>query len=205
MRPHPPRFPVLRPPPRRLVAVVLLALVVGIVVHRAVATAAARAQALGRMTTVAVAATDLDAGATIEAGDVDLVERPAAHLPADAVADDPTGSSLRSAMTSGEIVVSHRLAGEGRSGPAALVPEGWRAIAIPVVDAPVPATPGDLVDVIASFDPSSTVRDPSLVIAADAVVVDVAGDAVTVAVTRARVTEVAFALANGIVTLALVG
>ena len=38
-----------------------------------------------------------------------------------------------------------------------------------------------------------------------AVVVDVADDAVTVAVTRERVTEVAFALANGIVTLALVG
>lgn len=205
MRPLPPRFPVLRPPPRRLVIVVLLAIVVGVAVHRTTTTAARRAAALGEMRTVAVATTDVAAGATIDPGDIALVERPLAHLPDDAVEDDPTGSSVRTALTPGEVVVHQRLAGGGRTGAAALVPEGWRAISVPVVDAALPVETGDLVDVIASFDPTLSARDPSLVIAADAVVVDVAEDAVTVAVTRARVTDVAFALANGIVTLALVG
>ncbi len=60
-------------------------------------------------------------------------------------------------------------------------------------------------DVIASFDPSLVERDPSVVVAADAVVVEVGDDAITVAVPRSRLTQVAFALSNGIVTLALVG
>lgn len=205
MRPRPPRFPVLRPPPRRLVVVVLLALVVGVAVHRTTATATRRAAALGQTRSVVVATADLDAGATIDPGDVEIVERPVAHLPEGAVGDDPTGSSLRASVSAGEILVAHRLAGADRSGAAALVPVGWRAITVPVVDAALPAQPGDLVDVIASFDPTLRARDPSLVIAADAVVVDIGEDGVTVAVTRARVTEVAFALANGIVTLALVG
>lgn len=205
MRPRPPRLPVLRPPSRRLVAVLLLALVVGVAVHRTTGNAARRAAALGEMRAVAVAVTDLDAGSTIEPGDVELDERPVAHLPDGAVENDPTGSSLRTEVNAGEIVVDHRLAGRGRSGAVALVPDGWRAITIPTIDAVVPAEPGDLVDVIASFDPALSARDPSLVIAADAVVVDIAEDGITVAVTRARVTEVAYALANGIVTLALVG
>ncbi|WP_436795040.1 SAF domain-containing protein [Actinospongicola halichondriae] len=205
MRPSPPRFPVLRPPPRRLLVVLLLALVLGTAVHRTTSEAAARAAALGTTRPVAVARQDLDAGQIIRAGDVELVDRPVAHLPDDVVVDDPTGLAVRSAVVAGEVLTGQRLAGDGHSGAAALVPEGWRAVAIPVFDAIAPTQPGDLVDVIASFDPALSIRDPSLVIAADAVVVDVADDAVTVAVTRERVTEVAFALANGIVTLALVG
>ncbi|MDE0802731.1 MAG: flagella basal body P-ring formation protein FlgA [Acidimicrobiales bacterium] len=183
----------------------LLAVVAGLTVHRTTDAAARRAAALGEMRHVAVAAVDLDAGSTIESGDLELLERPIAHLPDGAVLEDPTGSSLRASVTSGEILVDDRIAGEGRSGAAALVPDGWRAITIPAIDSPIPAEPGDLVDVIASFDPALSARDPSLVIAADAVVVDVADDAMTIAVTRARVTEVAYALANGIVTLVLVG
>lgn len=205
MRPHPARFPILRPPPLRLVVVVTLAVLVGAFVHRTTASAAAEAAALGETVPVAVATRGLDAGNMIDDGDVELVERPVAHIPDDAVGDDPTGTALRAPVGRGEILTANRLAGDGRSGAAALVPDDWRAIAIPVIDAPPPAAPGDLVDVIASFDPAMSARDPSLVIAADAVVVDVADDAITVAVTRARVTEVAFALANGIVTLALVG
>ncbi len=205
MRPQPSRFPVLRPPPRRLVVVALLAVVVGTTVYRTTADAAATAAALGATRPVAVARNELDAGSPIGPGDVEMVDRPTAHLPDGVVVDDPTGLAVRSPVVPGEVLTGQRLAGQGRSGAAALVPDGWRAVAIPVIEATVPAEPGDLVDVIASFDPASSPRDPSLVIAADAVVVDVAEHAVTVAVTRARVTEVAFALANGIVTLALVG
>ena len=205
MRPAPARFPILRPPPLRLVVVVLFALVVGLVVHRTTAGAAEVTARLGRTTSVAVVVRAVAAGETIGPGDVELASRPVAHLPRDAVTDDPIGVTVTQALHPGEVVVADRLAGDGRAGPAALVPEGWRAVAVPVVDAPVPTRPGDLVDVIASFDPTLVERDPSLVVAADAVVVDVTEDAVTVAVPRSRVTQVAFALTNGIVTLALVG
>lgn len=205
MRPAPARFPILRPPPLRLVLVALVALIVGLTVHRATARAAAVTDRLGTVTTVAVVERAVDPGETIEPGDITMVDRPVAHVPPGAVSDDPVGRTVRAALEPGEVLVRARLADAGRTGAAALVPEGWRAVAVPWVDAALPARPGDLVDVIASFDPSLVERDPSLVVAADAVVVDVADGAVTVAVTRDRVTDVTFALANGIVTLALVG
>ena len=205
MRPDPARFPVLRPPSPRLVVVVLLAVLVGLVVHRTTAGAAEVAARLGQTASVAVVQREVAAGETIEPGDVELSARPVAHLPRGAVTDDPTGSTVTQTLHPGEVVVTDRLAVDGRAGPAALVPAGWRAVVVPVIDAPIPTRPGDLVDVIASFDPTLVERDPSLVVAADAVVVDVTEDAVTVAVPRSRVTQVAFALTNGIVTLALVG
>lgn len=205
MRPDPARFPILRPPPLRLVIVVVLAITVGLAVHRTTARAAAVTAALGETTTVAVAQRDVRPGDRLEPGDVVLVERPLAHVPPGATTDDPIGQTVRDALLQGEIVLADRLAGGGRAGAAALVPEGWRAVAVPVIDAPVPARRGDVVDVVASFDPTLVQRDPSRVVAGDAVVVDVAEDAVTVAVPRSRLTDVAFALTNGIVTLALVG
>ena len=87
MRPAPARFPVLRPPPTRLIVAVLLALLVGSVVHRTASTAAARAAALGETTVVAVAVAPLAPGDEIADGAVVLVERdfgrdePAAHRP----------------------------------------------------------------------------------------------------------------------------
>lgn len=205
MRPDPARFPILRPPPLRVVLAVSLAIATGLVVHRTTARAAAVTAALGETTTVAIATRDVEPGERLEAGDVVLEQRPAGHVPTGAVAHDPTGATVRDALHDGEIVLGSRLAGDGRSGAAALVPEGWRAVAVPVVDAPVPARPGDVVDVVASFDPTLVAGEASRVVAAEAVVVAATEDAVTVAVARSRLTDVAFALANGIVTLALVG
>lgn len=205
MRPSPSRFPILRPPPLRLVAVALLAVVVGLGVHRTTSEASAAAARLGETTVVAVARQAVAAGEEIGAGDVELVSRPIAHLPDGAVTVDPVGRTVRSAVHTGEVLVEDRLAGSERAGAGALVPAGWRALAVPVIEAPVPVAPGDVVDVVASFDPSLVERDPSIVVATDAVVVDVADDAVTVAVPRSRLTHVAFALANGVVTLALIG
>lgn len=205
MRPEPARFPILRPPPLRLVLVVLLAVVVGLAVHRTTARAAAVTAQLGESTRVAVAQRDIAVGEELEPGDVVLVDRPVAHVPPGAVADDPTGETVREPLHAGEIVIERRLAASGRAGAAALVPEGWRAVAVPVVDAPLPARRGDTVDVVASYDPTLVEFDPSRIVAAGAVVVAVADDAVTVAVPERRLTDVAFALANGIVTLALAG
>ncbi len=205
MRPVPPRFPVLRPPPLRLVVAVVLAVVVALAVHRTTAQAAAVTSQLGRTTLVAVVQRPLAAGDQIAAGDVALVARPLALIPSGAVVEDPEGRTIRADVVPGEVLVSTRLAGRGRGGPAALIPSGWRAMAIPVLDAPIPVQPGATVDVVASFDPTLVERDPSVVVAAGAVVVDVAEEAVTVAVPRDELTDVAFALTNGVVTLALVG
>lgn len=205
MRPAPARFPILRPPPLRLVVVALIAVMVALAVHRTTSAAADVTERLGTTVTVAVAQRELAPGHAIEGRDVVFIERPAAHLPDGAVTDDPVGRVVATAVHANEVLVTHRLAGEGRDGAIALIPPDWRALAIPVVDAPVPARPGDLVDVVASFDPSVVVQDPSVVVAGEVVVVDVSDDAVTVAVPAGRVTDVAFALANGIVTLALVG
>jgi Flp pilus assembly protein CpaB len=205
MRPTPARFPVLRPPPLRLVIVALLALIVALAVHRTTSAAADVTARLGATTTVAVARHGAAPGDELEAGDIELVERPVDHVPETATRADPTGRTVRSHIHPGEIVVDERLAGMGRDGPAALVPPDWRAVAIPVIDAPIPARAGDVVDVVASFDPTLVDGEPAVVVAAEAIVVDVADDAITVAVPRRRVTDVAHALANGIVTLALVG
>lgn len=205
MRPAPARFPILRPPPLRLVLVAVLAVVVALAVHRSTSAAAEVADRLGTTAPAVVARHDLHAGDAIGAGDVAVVERPVAHLPDGAVAHDPTGRTVTATVHAGEILVTGRLAGEDRGGTVALVPEGWRAVAVPVLDAPLPLRPGELVDVVASFDPTLVERDPSVVVAGEVVVVDVSDDAVSVAVPRSRVTDVAFALTNGIVTLALVG
>ena len=205
MRPTPARFPILRPPPLRLVLVLLVAVLVGLVVHRTTADAAAVTARLGQTTPVVVVQRPVAPGEQLEPGDVAVVPRPIAHVPRGAVTEDPTGRTVRSAVEPGEVLVRSRLGDADRSGAGALVPQGWRAVAVPVVDVAVPARPGDLVDVVASFDPTLVARDPSLVVAADAVVVAVDDDAVTVAVPRSRVTEVAFALTNGVVLLALVG
>lgn len=209
MRPAPARFPIPRRPPLRHVVAAALALFVGLTVHRTTTSAVDRAAALGDTVEVIVVQRSRGAGATLGGDDVTREPRPRAHVPDGAVTGSKivsvTGRALRSAVAAGEVLVTDRLAGEGRTGPAALVPRGWRAMAIPFIETPVPAAPGDLVDVIASFDPSLVEGDPSVVVAERAVVVDVDDDAITVAVTRSRATHVAFALANGIVTLALVG
>ncbi|MGH9138594.1 MAG: RcpC/CpaB family pilus assembly protein, partial [Acidimicrobiales bacterium] len=96
-------------------------------------------------------------------------------------------------------------------GPAALVPAGHRALALPVtagVGAPSVVV-GDRVDVLAAFDmldePDTADVDPAGVVTAGAVVVDVGESAVTVAVPEDDAPRVAFAAARGTVTLALVG
>lgn len=204
MRPAPARFPVFRPPPRRLVAVVVLAILVGLVVHRTVADATATVERYGPAAPVAVVRRDVPAGARLRAGDVRFESRPVAHVPADAVTTDPDGERARVDLTAGEVLVASRLAGGDGSSAAALVPDGWRAVPIPMFDAELPAVVGDRVEIIGSFDPALTSR-PSRVLVGDALVVDVADDAVTVAMPAPDVTDVAFALVNGIVLLALVG
>lgn len=204
MRPAPARFPIIALPSRRTVAVVLLAVVAATIVWRITARASATAAALGTTTPVWVAEQSLDAGEVIEPGDVVLAERPRAFVPRDAVDDDPTGLSARAGIAAGEVVVDDRVAEHG-DGPAALIPSGWRGVAVPTYEARPPVEPGSLVDVVVTVDPA--LGDGGGVLVADAVVihVDENGDTVTVAVPADDVPALAAAQIAGVVTLALSG
>jgi len=205
VRPAPARFPIVRRPPVRLVVSVLVALACGLVVLRAGDGAEAAAARYGAPASAWVAATDLAPGDRIGAGDVARESRPAAFVPPGAVAEDPSGRRVVEAVAAGEVVAGRRLAGGDRRGVAALVPEGWRALAVPAVDAALPVEVGQRVDVLAAAD--ATEAGPvGAVVAEDGIVVHVADDGtVTVAVHGRDAPHVVAALAGGYVSLALVG
>jgi hypothetical protein len=102
--------------------------------------------------------------------------------------------------------VAERIAPDGLGRVAALLPPGTRGLGVPRS----PGTPdlevGDVVDVIAAFDPAAAVDgEPAFPVAASATVVDVGDEAVTVAVAADEAARVVFALGQGLVTLALTG
>jgi Flp pilus assembly protein CpaB len=171
--------------------------------NRAEATLAA----YGRRTTVVVATRSMDAGHVVRAGDVRRRSQPAGLVPPGALREPPIGRTVAAAIVEGEVVVRERVAPAGRSGIAALLPPGTRAVAVPVDQKGLRLQVGDVVDVLATFDPDAAAPsgDPTFAVAERAVVVDVDDGAVTVAVGADEAPRVAFALAQGVVTLALVG
>jgi Flp pilus assembly protein CpaB len=187
------------------VLAVVLAIVCGALVLRATDRAEAAVDRYGSHTTAWVVVSDLEPGDVIGTGDVDAESRPTSFVPTGAVEDDPTGRRATGGLQRGEVVVEHRLAGGDRRGAAALVPTGWRAVAVPALEAALPVEVGQRVDVLAALDPSGTGATGS-VVAEDGVVVHVADDdTVTVAVAPSQATRVVAALATGLVALALVG
>jgi Flp pilus assembly protein CpaB len=205
VRPAPARFPVLRLPPLRVVVALVLAVACGLVVLRTTGRAEAAVDRYGHHIAAWVVTSALEPGDVVRAGDVTREPRPASFLPSGAVTEDPTGRRATDVLGPGEIVVEHRLAGGDRRGATALVPEGWRAVAVPALEAALPVEVGQRVDVLAAFDPSGTGATGTTV-AQDGVVVHVADDGtVTVAVTPSQAARVVAALASGLVALALVG
>lgn len=205
MRPAPARFPVLHLPPRRVVVAVALAVACALVVARATGRAEAAVDRYGDPITAWIVTSAVEPGDELGAGDVVADTRPASFVPDGAVAEDPTGRRVTQALAPSEVVVEHRLAGGDRRGAAALVPAGWRAVAVPALEAALPVEVGQRVDVLAAMDPSGT-GAVGTTVAEDGVVVHVAEDGtVTVAVTPAQATRVVAALAGGLVALALVG
>jgi len=123
-------------------------------------------------------------------------------VPAGALGRVGRGRVVRSAVLRGEVVLGRRLAAPDVGGVAALLPEGTRAVAIPADegDAP-PLLVGQRVDVVAvAADDGGPAAG---VIAAGALVVDVAEHAVTIAVDAEAVPRVVSALAAGAIALAL--
>jgi len=144
-------------------------------------------EALGRTVRVAVAVAPLAPGDTVTAATVVLRSLPVAAVPATALTAVPVDAALRQHVSSGEVLTTADLAAEG-----AHLPDGWRTVAITGRGAFPPLEPGALVDVIAG----------SAVLAAGAVVIDVADGGIVVAVPAESAPAVATAAAAGEATLA---
>ncbi|MDD9372361.1 MAG: SAF domain-containing protein [Acidimicrobiales bacterium] len=181
----------------------------------------------GQTRPVAVATRDLAPGDVVDAGAFEVRDLPEAVLP-DGVVDaagaspgapgssavvagaPPVGAVVRHPVLAGEPLVAARLAPDGLTGAAALVPAGWRAVAVPLGPAGAPpVVTGDLVDVLAvtptAIDGADQGREPAFALVEQAAVVDVSDDAITVAVPGDDAPRVAWALSNGAVVLALAG
>jgi Flp pilus assembly protein CpaB len=167
--------------------------------------AEAQRRAWGEAQEVVVVVAPVAVGDAIGAGDVELRSFPAAVVPVGAATTPPLGQIAIADLHPGEILLLARLAPDGTRGAAALVGPGRRAIAVPTGPGAVDVGIGDHVDVLVAFAPTGVDDgdDPALVVAADALVVAVSDDTVTVAVEAFDAPRVAFALANGAVTLAL--
>jgi Flp pilus assembly protein CpaB len=213
MRPEPsrPRPPLarialaLRRRPRlRTATVAVLALVVGLVVQRTVSGAEAVRAAWGPRQPVVVAARDLRPGHVVRSGDVRLVSLPPAAVPPGAVEEVRPGRVVRALVLEGEVLVRRRLSAAGALGIAGRLPEGSRAVAVPVDPGTAPPLEvGQTVDLVAVAAGDGPFPQAG-VLAAGAPVVDVGEEAVTVALDPAVVPRVAAALGAGAVTLVLV-
>jgi Flp pilus assembly protein CpaB len=189
------------------VIAIALAAVSANAIASALADAEAARAAWGDRQSVLVARHRLDFGAVIRADDVGVESWPAAVLPSGgaAVADDAVGRMVVEVVEPGEVVLRAHLAPDGLHGVAALVPLGWRALAVPVDPAALPLSVGDRVDLVAAVngtDENATTA-PSFVLSAKALVVAVGEQSVTVAVPADDAPRVALAIATGSVVPAL--
>jgi Flp pilus assembly protein CpaB len=211
-------MPVRRSPRALLawLAAVAVALVTARVVATDLATLHRRAESLGPLRDVVVAATDLPLGATVRAADLDVVARHASTVPAGTLrdADDAIGRIVAVPVLRGAALHGRHVTERHRRGTGALVPAGSRAVRI-VTDDGLRPRPGDVVDVLVSLDPSLVAQEgggrAAMTVAGAARVLAVddgndtaaTGPGVTLLVTEQEAHAVAFAVANGALMLAL--
>lgn len=203
---------VLRLPLAWWCVVALLSALTAAVVWLQLAAATRARAAYGRTVTVAVVQRHIAAGDRLGAGDLRLVARPAGVVPTGALTRLPEGRTAKVALVPGEVLVRSRVADAGIDGVAALVPSGWRALAVPADVAALPALQaGDRVDVLVTAAGVEVAAGdgpqeaPTVVVAENAVVVGATDDAVTIAVPAAATTRVAYGVTTQAITLALRG
>lgn len=208
VRRHPRVALALRRQPRlRTALVVALGLLSGAGVAATVQQSEQARAAWGRSTAVLVATRDLAAGERLDDGGTHLVEHPAPLVPPGALTALPDDGRVAEPVYEGEVLRAERLAPAGMSTVAARLPEGTRAVAIPVEPRTTPPLAmGDHVDVVVALAPEAAgAGPPGFALATDVVVVEVTEAAVTVAVPRDIAPRLAVAFGQGAVTLALVG
>lgn len=187
------------------VAVVALACFTAVTVAGQVGKADAQVARYGRLRPVVVATHAVELGSVLRATDIAVRPMPAAFVPEGAMpsADGLVGRTVVVPIFPGAAVMAGHLAPDGLEGLAALLPPGARAIAVPAGPETVAVRRGDRVDVLATFDPPPVGEEPTFPVAEAALVVDVGPEAVAVAVPAEDVRRVAYAVAAGVVTLAL--
>lgn len=188
------------------VVAVALASLTGLSVSRLAERAEAGAARYGPARPAVVAIRPVEPGATIRAADVAVRVLPRALVPAATLRIPPIGRTAVAPLFPGQTVVTGQVAPSGLSGVAALVAPGRRAIAVPTGGASPPLRVGDVVDLLATFDPEAAAgRDPTFAVAEGATVVAVGDETVTVSVSPRDAARVAYAATAGVVTVALAG
>lgn len=202
--PRPTRPRLERRPSLFWLATLVVASLTGLTVARLLGHAQAAAARWGSMRPTLVATVDLAPGAVVGAVDTALERRPAALVPRGALDGPAEGQTVAEPILAGEAVVAERLAPAGLSPLAAALPPGGRGVAVPTGAGTPPLQPGDVVDVLVTFDPD-TVGDgePTFPVARSATVVSAGDDAVTLAVSQEEASRVAFALTAGVVVVVL--
>jgi Flp pilus assembly protein CpaB len=161
----------------------------------------------GPLVTVPVVARPVVAGGVVPADGVRLERRPSSTLPdADFFVGRAGGLTSLVPLVPGEVLLADDLAPAGLHGPAALLPPGHRALAVPLPpeSGRLPLRVGDHVDVLAT---ATATADETITVAiaerALVLAVDPSTDTVTIAVPSALAPGVASAIAHATVTLAL--
>jgi hypothetical protein len=174
-----------RHPLARWVAVAGLAVTAAMVMTAQLRAVEAQRRSWGDPVHVWVARSTIEPGTPL---DTDLVRSdryPAAMVPPGALTE--LGGTTRQRIGAGEIVVASDVA--AASGPAALIPAGWAAVAVPV--GAIPVSPGSAVVIVAGGAPIQ------------GIVVDGTDGTALVAVAERDVPAVAGALVVGDAVLAL--
>lgn len=216
----------MRRSPRALTAwaaAFLVALVTARLVAADLATLHRSAKEFGAPRPTVVATRDLPLGTTVRAADLRVARLAGDGLPAGLLSsvDDAVGRVVAVPVVAGSPVVAANLADADRDGIDGLVPRGHRAVRVPADDGLVPRE-GSVVDVLVTLDPTLVASagggDPTVTVARAARVLaaDGRGDGratgitaaigdggVTLLVTEEEAHRLAFALAHGVVTLAL--
>lgn len=171
--------------------------------HAATARIEAGADAYGELVDVLVTTRDVPPGAPITVDDHRTVALPADLVPADAVSDLPADTTARDRLVAGEAIAASRLAPQGVVGTAARLSPGERAVAVPLDGHTLDLSEGQVVDVLATGDPTTAAGRPSRVVAREARVVAVSETGITVAVDEDAALDIATALAATVVTVTL--
>jgi Flp pilus assembly protein CpaB len=198
-------------------AAAVVAVVTATVVAGDLAALHRRAADLGPEVDAVVATRDLPVGRVLVRHDVSTRSVHRSQLPPGVIVDVSAvvGRVVAVPMLHGDYVVHRRVAPRHRRGLDGVVPQGMRAMRVVVTDALTPRV-GAAVDVLATYDPSTTGGDGGTIVVAAGVTVlgtDRRGGAgagrvgaagVTLLVDPDQAAALADAEANGVVTLALV-
>ncbi|MEP6623349.1 MAG: Flp pilus assembly protein CpaB [Acidimicrobiia bacterium] len=194
-------------------AALLVAGLTAVTVTTSLASLRHQDSAYGSLHTVVIARRDLSVGVRLAAAD--LTTR---RLRGEAPADDTltsvsraVGRTVRASLLRGDAITRRHLTDGARGAWSEIVPVGHRAVRV-VTEHGVRPTVGDVVDVLATFDPATLTdgNDPTVVVAPAVPVLAVdalegGSDTVgiTLLVTSREASRVAFSVAAGTVSIAL--